>query len=224
GKLEEAADAFERSLDERRDLGDERPDLIVPTLSQLGFVYQRLERPDEAFEKLNEALDERRTQGHEHQVAIALNNLGVAHRDGGQPEKAIEFYEQALGKLATVKAPAGEATILANLARARLELEAPRKAADLFKQATARFHAAGDPEGEASAHYGWAWALRDLGELEGALGHLDTALRLVENLRTTSPSQDLRISFFATKQHYFDMKIAILMQQLAARTEAAPPS
>ncbi len=219
GKLEEAADILEQSLAQRRSFGDERPDYTVPTLNQLGFVYQRLGRIEEAFEMLNQALEQRRAQGHEHQVALALNSLGVAHRESGQPRQALGYFEQALDKLAAVKAPGDEATVLANAGRAHLELQAPREAAALFARATQLFHATGDPRGEASAHYGSAWALREIGDLEGALGHLDTALALVEDLRTSSPSQDLRISFFATKQQYFDMKIAVLMQ-LAADPQA----
>src|SRR6185295_3074844 len=68
--------------------------------------------------------------------------------------------------------------------------------------------------------YGAARALHALGEYAEALQHLEKIVDGVEALRAESENQDLRSAYFATKQHYFELYIDVLMHLHKQDSEA----
>ena len=68
-----------------------------------------------------------------------------------------------------------------------------------------------DRNGEANILLAWARVKRDLGDFAAARTLAEEAVNLVEDLRTRVASQDLRTSFLASKQSYYEVFVATLM-------------
>jgi CHAT domain-containing protein len=72
--------------------------------------------------------------------------------------------------------------------------------------------AVGNRKGEAATLGNIASVYRYQSKLEQALEQINTAIAIVEDLRTKIRSQDLRASYFATVQDYYQFKTDLLMQ------------
>ncbi|MCX7630558.1 MAG: tetratricopeptide repeat protein [Geminicoccaceae bacterium] len=97
GKLVEAARAFERVLElAERALGPDDPRLAVD-LNNLGEVYRRLGRLDEAAQLLQRAirLDEA-AGGRSPALAVSLNNLGLVRLSQGRLAEAETLFNRSL--------------------------------------------------------------------------------------------------------------------------------
>ena len=69
-----------------------------------------------------------------------------------------------------------------------------------------------DRSGEAATLYGLARVERSRGRLTEALGHIEPALEIVESLRGKVISQELRASYFAAVQDYYELSMDVLMR------------
>lgn len=83
---------------------------------------------------------------------------------------------------------------------------------ELYQQALALERAAEDRAGEAATLLAMARLARERQDWSGARAHIERAVELIESLRTTVSSPDLRASFAATKRDYYDFYIDLLMQ------------
>jgi hypothetical protein len=70
----------------------------------------------------------------------------------------------------------------------------------------------GDKAGEALTLYNIAYLERNRDNLNEALTQIETAINIIENLRTKIDSQQLRASYFASVQGYYELYIDLLMQ------------
>jgi tetratricopeptide (TPR) repeat protein len=82
------------SLAIRRELGDRRGEAYA--LNDLGIVYQRQGRAEEALASQRESLAIHRDQGDRYGQADSLRELGVTLRALGQAEEARAHLRQAL--------------------------------------------------------------------------------------------------------------------------------
>ena len=71
---------------------------------------------------------------------------------------------------------------------------------------------AGIQESAAASLYEIGRILDERGDLEGASRQLSEAIRIVETLRTNVPGEDFRISYFASKQPYYERYIDLRMR------------
>ncbi|HAA30001.1 MAG TPA: hypothetical protein DCE56_22820, partial [Cyanobacteria bacterium UBA8553] len=69
-----------------------------------------------------------------------------------------------------------------------------------------------DTETEAQALYHIAFVKRDLGSFTEALTDMETALELIEEIRSSIISERVRTSFLSSKQDYYKLYIDLLMQ------------
>ena len=65
---------------------------------------------------------------------------------------------------------------------------------------------------EATILYNIAYLKRDQNNLTEALNDIESSLKIIENLRTKIASPELRSSYFATVQNYYEFYIDLLMQ------------
>lgn len=87
-----------------------------------------------------------------------------------------------------------------------------QKALDYFHQALPVYQQLGNRGGEAQSLYNIASVQRNQGNLNAALTQIKTVIDIVEDLRTKINSQELRASYFATVQDYYQFYIDLLMQ------------
>lgn len=138
GKLAEAAREFERVLAlAERTLGPDDPRLAVD-LNNLGEVYRRQGRLEQAAELLRRAirLDEA-AGGRSPALATSLNNLGLVLRAQGRLDAAADLYRRALDLLERTLGPdhPDTARALNNLAQLELERGDPGTALPLQERA-----------------------------------------------------------------------------------------
>ena len=138
GQYDEAAPLAERSVELRRSLYDDHPDLAA-SLDFLGTVNQYLGRFDRAETAFREALVmRRRLFGERHrQVAESLNNLSGVLFSTGRIDSGLVLDEAALAIRREVLGPRDSETVqsLNNLGASYLQRDEPEVAEPLLRQA-----------------------------------------------------------------------------------------
>jgi CHAT domain-containing protein len=210
GRPQEARDALEAS----RRIAEQSADaeLLCTALSDLGDLDLRQDRFAEGRTNLEKALALQRQAGDDQGAAVTLSSLGIARLKTGDLDGAWKTEEEALALFRKLGDTAGEGIALSNLGRVHYARDQDREAVARQREARALFEKAGDRQGMALSRFGAARSLARLGDLEAARQELEPALDLVENLRDDAPSLGFRTSYFATKQHYWDLYVDTLMR------------
>jgi hypothetical protein len=101
---------------------------------------------------------------------------------------------------------------LNNIGGVYFDLGEKQKALDYFNQSLPLRRATGDKAAEAVTLYNVAYLERNRGNLNVALTQIEASITILEDLRTKIGSQELRASYFATVQDYYQFYIDLLMQ------------
>jgi CHAT domain-containing protein/tetratricopeptide (TPR) repeat protein len=208
-KLEPALDSLEEALEIFKSLGASREEAL--TLKRVADAQQLLGHLPEASARLNQALEIARRLSNFQIEAVVLNSLGTVRLEQKEVEPAGEAYHEALALSRERHDAPNEAFALLNLGRYFHARKEPRQALDYHEQAAVRFRSLGNLPGEVATSFGSARAQHDLGHYKEADERLKWVLANIELLRTTSASDELRTTYFASKQHYFDLHIDVLM-------------
>ena len=96
-----------------------------------------------------------------------------------------------------------------------------QKALEKHNEALPIFQAVGDRNGEAAALLGIARVEQKHGNLTQARQTIEQAVGIIESLRTNIASQELRASYFASRQDFFESYIDVLMEQHRQNPAAA---
>ncbi|MEG3917858.1 CHAT domain-containing protein [Microcoleus sp. T3_A4] len=234
GEKQQAIDYYNQVLSLIREMGD-RPEASInlsnisnlpansdtslgdrtaeaTTLNNIGLAYNDLGEKQKAKEYLNQALPLFRAMGDRTKEATILNNIGLVYYDLGEKQTALDYYKQALDLRQKAGDRRGEANSLNNVGNTYSELGKLEKAEEYFNQALPLFRTVGDRPGEALTLYNRAILKGDRGNLIAALTDLETSIKIIENLRTKITNHELRISYFATVQHYYQLYIELLME------------
>jgi CHAT domain-containing protein len=166
----------------------------------------------QALPVLEQARQLYQAAGNSQGEAVALLGLGRVSDVLGELQQGLEFYTQALSLFQAVGDRAGEATSLNNIGGVYDALGDRQQALEYYQQALPIWREVGDRDGEAQTLGNIAFTHRAEGKLTQALDHINTALALIEDLRAQIGSDDLRASYFATVQGYYQFKIDLLMQ------------
>ncbi|MCF3613901.1 tetratricopeptide repeat protein, partial [Planktothrix agardhii] len=193
GEKQKALDYYNQALPLFRAVGDRR-----------GEKQQALDYYNQAL-PLSRAVGDRRVE------ATTLNNIGLVYDSLGEKQQALDYYNQALPLLRAVGDRRMEATTLNNIGGVYDSLGEMQQALDYYNQALPLLRAVGDRRVEATTLSNFAYLKRNQGNLSEALTDIETAITIVEDLRTKIGSQELRQSFFATVQDYYKFYIDLLM-------------
>jgi len=183
------------------------------TLEHSGRIYASFGERQKALDYYNRALSLMRNSGDRHGEIYILNDMGLAQALMGSDERAIDYYNHALELSRAVVNRNAEAHTLSNLARVYESARGKPKALDYYTEALNIFRAVSNRGGEANARYDIARVERDRGNINEARANLEETLSIVESLRTKISSEELRSSYFATVQKYYELYIDLLMQQ-----------
>ncbi|MEG4045315.1 CHAT domain-containing protein [Microcoleus sp. Pol17_C1] len=234
GEKQQAIDYYNQVLSLIREMGD-RPEASInlsnisnlpansdtslgdrtgeaTTLNNIGLAYNDLGEKQKALEYFNQALPLFRAMGDRAKEATTLTNIGLVYSDLGEKQTALDYYKQALDLRQNAGDRRGEALTLNNTGTTYSELGKQQEAEEYFKQALPLFRAVGDRPGEALTLYNMANIKGDRGNLIAALTDIETSIKIIENLRTKITNHELRISYFATVQDYYQFYIDLLMQ------------
>jgi tetratricopeptide (TPR) repeat protein len=201
---------FQQVLPLARAIGDRRVEAV--TLSNMGSIYNLLNDPEKALQHLDQALKLARDSGDRRQEAVVLTHTGTAYSASGDQRKAIEYLERALPLRVAVSDRQGEAITLNHLGRVYDLAGDPQKADEYYGKALPIWRAVGDRNGEVAALYGMARAESKRDDFTQASQRTESALAIINALRTKVDSRDLRASYFASVQDLFKLHIDLLMQ------------
>lgn len=210
GDEEKALNYYEQALLLRRK-GQFRPGIAI-TLRNIGDIYTKTGEIKKALKcyteaaPLSEAVGDKRGQGY------IFGSMGVAYWKGEQYELAISYFDKALVLFQHTRHKAGKATTLANLGSTYSSLGQNEKATEYLNSALELFRQVKDQAGEIRTQYEIARIERNQGKLMTAHDRLQNTLDSAESLRISLKTQELRASYFATVQDYYELEIDILMQ------------
>jgi CHAT domain-containing protein/Tfp pilus assembly protein PilF len=210
GEQQKALDYYSQSLPLSRALGDRSGE--ASTLTNIGSAYSALGEQQKALEYYSQSLPLLRAVGDRRGEASTLTSIGLVYSQLGEQQKALEYYSQSLPLRRAVGDRGGQANTLNNIGGAYSELGEQQKALEYYSQSLLLSRATGDRSGEATTLYNMASAKRDQNNLTEALTDIESSLKIIENLRTLIASPELRSSYFATVQNYYELYIDLLMQ------------
>jgi tetratricopeptide (TPR) repeat protein len=181
GRLDEAAAAYEGSINGAEQLNDVRQ--VAVGKAQLGTVRMQQRRYPEALSAYAEA-GERFTQlGEPGTVAVTWHQTGMVYQRAGQPEAAEDAYRKSLAITVRLGNVAGQAGTLVQLGILYGEsLNRPEETVDFFRQAADKFVENGDMINEGLARNNLANALQKLRRFDDARRELRRAIECKEPL------------------------------------------
>jgi CHAT domain-containing protein len=210
GNPEEALNELERALSLRRAAGDKSGEAV--TLQLIAYAYGATKRPTKAQEYLEQALALNAALGDRRAEANVRRDLGRTYAKLGKLAEAEASLRKALELQRSVQDRRNTAVTLLELSRVMALKGQPEDSLEQAQQACAEFRAIGDRNSEANALETIARAESDRGNLAAARDRLAEALRLNEENRTHADSEQLRASFFATRQDSYSFYIDVLMR------------
>jgi tetratricopeptide (TPR) repeat protein len=124
----------------------------------------------------------------------------------GESEKALEFYQQALNYNQR-----SSSYLYTDIGKVYSDLGKLEKALEFFNKSLELLNNK-YPEAEAENRFGIARVERTQGHLNTALTQIKTAIYLIEKTRASKNSLEERLTFFASKQDYYEFYIDLLME------------
>ncbi|MBE8968642.1 CHAT domain-containing protein [Nostocales cyanobacterium LEGE 12452] len=185
---------------------------IATTLNNVGKVYLELGELQKALSHFSQSLSLHQETGGKRGTPSALNNIGIVYLKLGENQKALSYFSQSLSLYRQTGEKRGIPTALNNIGKAYSNLGELQKALDYYSQSLPLYIQMGSNSGEARTLYNIASVQRDRGDFKPALTQMERVIKIVEDLRTKIDSQELRTSYFATVQDFYQFYIDLLMQ------------
>jgi CHAT domain-containing protein len=182
------------------------------TLSYMGEAYFSLGQFEQALDCFEQSLA---VQNRDFKRIIARNvlrRMASVYIAQSQTQKALDVLNEALALEQQYGDTFNKANILVALGNAHYTLGNSQKAREYLVQAMPLLQAIEDRPGEAKAHYLFSQIERDKNNLSNALTEIESAVRLVESMRSRIVCQELRASFFSTVEKYYDQYLQVLWQ------------
>lgn len=213
GEPERALDLNLQTLQLVRLLKDRRGERRI--LGNLGTGYIRAGDYGKAIDYLSQALALSRELGDRAGEGIVLSSLGTAYAQRGDFTQALDCLEKSLALSRLTGDRRGDGYTLHSIASIHRRLGDAARAYDLYHESLAARRAVGDRHGEHQTLSQLARLEADRGRLDEARRYAEQSLDIAESLRADVPANELRATFFATVQEYYEFYINLLMQQHA---------
>ncbi|NEO86307.1 MAG: CHAT domain-containing protein [Spirulina sp. SIO3F2] len=210
GEKKQALEYFEQALNLRKVVGDRGGE--ANTLNAIGVIYWDLGESTQALEIQNQALLLHQSVGDRTGEARSLNNIASIHMAGDNKKQALVYLEEALLLKRAVGDLAGEAVVLLNIGAIHSDAEEKDRALEYYNQALLLDRAVGNISGEVYTLWNIAAVQRSQNNLTAALTNIETAIALIEQLRAAAPAGELRQTYFAEQQGYYQFYTDLLMQ------------
>jgi CHAT domain-containing protein len=214
--LEETAQARERLLQAvalYRKMGVPGGEAFA--LKRLAASYEAQGEASQALPAYTRALALCRTAEERQLEGELLLAIGSFYAAQGAAAQAIEKFTEAVKLYRQLNNRSHEAQALTRLgtAYATSAVDGQRQMAfDFHRQAIALAREIREPGSEANAFFSLSRVQRKAGDLIAACVSLESALRLIESIRANVVNQDLRASYLATTQEYFEAYTDLLME------------
>jgi CHAT domain-containing protein len=138
--------------------------------------------------------------------------LGMVHRELGETKTALDNLNRSLEMVRVAADRRIEAAVLLALGRMRDDTSDHENALKLYRESLRLQRATEDRFGELAALYQIAICLRHIGEIGESLTNSGAAIEIIEKMRSSLASHQLRTSYFASARQHFDLYIDSLMR------------
>ncbi len=173
-------------------------------------IYTSLKDYPKALELANRAL--KLSKENSYYEDFSLYPLATVYRAKGDYKKSLDISNELLAHYRKAGLRIREAQMLGDMS-VTYELEKNyQQAIDILNEELKIRRELKESKAEANTLYAIAINQRKLENLEIALINIDSAIKIVENIRTNVQNPDLRTSYFATVQNYYKFKINLLME------------
>jgi CHAT domain-containing protein/Tfp pilus assembly protein PilF len=210
GDYENALDAFTQSRALRQVIGDRRGETLA--LYGVGWAHALAGQDEQALVNFFQCLEIKRAVKDHRGEAFNLVGIGKIYNRLGRNTEALDYLQQALKILEASGPKLARADALMNTGWVYLSLSKYDLAMDHFQQALPLWRTIGDRTGEAATLFGISRTERQQGRLIDARAHMDDAVTIIESVRTKGDNQQLRTSYFALVQDYYEFDVDLLMQ------------
>jgi len=181
-------------------------------LNNLGDLEIATDNSQNALKPYNQALTLSQSAGDKAAEVSALMGIGNTYAISKQWSNAFNIYSQALIVARFLNDRGKETEILNQLGKVHAALGRKSAAQEQYNQALALSRQLGFKTEEANILYNQAILNRQQNNLTAAKTDIETAIEIVEALRSQIASQELRQSYFARNQEYYQFYIDLLMQ------------
>jgi CHAT domain-containing protein/Tfp pilus assembly protein PilF len=211
GEKQKALEHYKQAHDLFRAAND--LDNQARTLINIGAYYlNAINDPTTALDYFHQALEITRALRQPMQQATVLGNIGLAHQKSGNLAKALEYHRQSLDIRRATGHRLEEAASLYLIGSTYFAMGELAGALEYLNQALRLYRATGNRGPEAGTLFAIARLERGRGNLEEALLRMQESLKIIESLRGSVSSQDLRASFLAEQQDFFEFYTDLLMR------------
>jgi CHAT domain-containing protein/tetratricopeptide (TPR) repeat protein len=210
-EYDKALDFSNQALSLWRKIGD-RPGQIQ-TLTTIAKIYKSKGNPRQTLSTATQIQSLGRDWDNGLFEGAGLIWMGVAYRDMGDYQKSLDLLNQ--GRLLWQGANGwskADARALREIGQVYQVSKQPQKAIEFYNQELVLRRKIGDRAEEAATLYSIATVERDRGNLDEAKKQAEAVINIVESLRSNVVSQELRTSYFASVQKYYQFYIDLLMQ------------
>ena len=209
GNYEESFSHFNKALELCRTIGAHEGEAIV--LAGLGLYYTESGNTQKARESYEQALSVSRAAGFPYAEAMALIGLGNLYNYLLDDEKAIEYYEQTLALFRAERNRLIESIALHGLCVFHLNSRNFQRGFDYCAQALKLLESDGN-------HYQKVLILGSIasgefrrGNLAASQAAIESAIAIIESLRTKVINPALRLSSFTNFQKAYEFYVDLLM-------------
>ncbi len=185
-------------------------------LTFLGVVSHNLDEREKALDYLEQAL--KLAKEDRGITAMALNSSAIIHRDMEEYPKALDELGRALPLARAIGDRGLEADTLHNIGWVRRAMKELPAARENLTRSLEMYRGIGNRSSEGATLFALAHVENDAAELNTARTRIEAAIDIAERLRAGLGSTELRASYFASVQKYYDLYIEILMRQHEQQT------
>lgn len=222
GENQKALESFYEALFLSSENGDTSSQARI--LNRIGELYgdqSKFETALNYYQKAAELFAKMKDPAGE---SVTLRGLGKLYTLLKQYQKALDYYYRALSIQRNIHNRRDEAQTLSDIGFVYASLSDYQNASEYHNQALSLSGVINDKSDEARSLLGIAEAEYQLGYVDKSKAHIEDALNIIDSLRANIISQQLRSSYFATVQKYYDFYIDLLIgisQQHSSKDFAA---
>jgi CHAT domain-containing protein/uncharacterized protein HemY len=186
---------------------------LLSSLTGIVRVYEEQKEYDRGFAAANEIITKSRELKNSFGEGSGYSMLGRLHNSKGDYEKGLENALKAREIFLKIGFNLAEVNVLNSVSLAYQKLGQEDKAIATGEEELKLYQKLGDRFGEADTNYRIALLERERDNLNAAIERIKASIAIVEDVRTKVTSQELRSTYFASVQKYYEFYIDLLMQQ-----------
>lgn len=181
-------------------------------LTNMGSTYGALGDYQKALDHHNESLALMRKATNPRGEASALRNIGKVYQRMGDLPKALEYFDQSMRLTRGAGNSYSEVGALRSIGEIYAAMGDYQKAHEYLTRALPLSRAIGERRGEAATLYALAGVERDREKISEAQAYVEDAIKIIESLRAKVFGAELRTSYLAAQQGYYELYIDLLMR------------